>query len=198
MDDRCIPEVCKSNLPQLKRNTRVRFVSQSALQPFSCLHKLPLVASAQGIFAHYHPMMQEKGWDCSKKQQLFGRGSCLQAASTELNGLEWTWHRTEGRKSLQAGLSSENFNVQTAQRRFYHRSLDFLCGSKRLPRGMGISLGNIPVSQLPQRRISQLLTSQTCSQHSFPLFGKHSDHTWRCCTYTQPHSEGKIAPDSCP
>lgn len=91
MDDRCIPEVCKSNVPQLKRNAQVRFVPLSALQPFSCLHKVSLFTSAQGIFAHYHYMMQQKGWNCPKKQQFYGRGSCLQAAraaSTELKGLE--------------------------------------------------------------------------------------------------------------
>lgn len=134
MDDRCIPEVCKSNLPQLKRNARVRFVSLSALQPFPCLHKLPLVTSAQGIFAHYHYRRQEKGWDCSKKQQFYGRGSCLQAvraASTELNGLEWTWHRTEGRTTLQAGLASENFNVHISQTKFYHRWLWIFCVAQR-------------------------------------------------------------------
>lgn len=172
MDDRCIPEVWKSNLPQLKRNAGVRFVSLNALQPFSCLHKPPSVTSAQGIFAQHHYIFQEKGWDCSKKQQFYGRGSCLlpaRVASTELNGLGWTWHRTEGRKTLQAGLPSENFNAQIAQTRFLSQvTVDFLCGSKWLPRGMGISLGNIPVSQLPQRRISQHLTSQTCSQSSFP------------------------------
>lgn len=125
-------------------------------------------ASAQGILAHYHPMKHEKGWDCSKEQQFCGRGSCLQAASTELNGLAWKWHRTDGRKVLQVGFSSENSSVQMAQSRFFHSWLWIFCVAQRgFHEEWEYPLGISP-SQLPQRRISQVLTSQTCSQNSFP------------------------------
>lgn len=192
MDDRCIPEVCKSNLPRLKRNAQVRFVSLQVLcSPSPVCTKCLWIPQHRGFLHIAILWCRRKGGSAQRSSS-----SMEEAAAPRLpeqpaqHWMAWNEHGTglRGQK-----LSKLNFHQRTSM----VKVLRWLWIFRVAPKRNGNILWEYPCLSSPKAGFHISSHPRAAARSHFLLFGKHSDHTWRCCTCTQPHSEGKAAPDSC-
>lgn len=84
MDDRCIPEVCKSNLPQLKRNAQVRFVSLQVLcSPSPVCTQCLWIPQHRGFLHTAIPCCRRKGGSAQRSS------SSVEEAAASQHWMAW-------------------------------------------------------------------------------------------------------------